>query len=257
MNRIFLRIIVATTILGFFLGFALALDAVAHPVVKVGGNGIARIASSTLEPEVVALSADPAVIAAAEALAVRFAASQGWADHCPQGARVIFISNVDAIVGYDVGGFTYAGDACEMYLEPFNADPARRAEFCQIYVHERLHEARNDGWHSDVIGHPLHRWADYAPCEALYAPKPSVEAEPTLTRRDAYRAVRKRVGRGWKIRAFVNSSSNYEPTGFDVVARRKICRTKSGKRRCKRRVRAYNASREVVGGSIGLHRIDW
>lgn|GEM_PF-6439724 len=174
----------------------------------------------------------------AEALALDFARSQGWDDHCYRGTILGFDTDASMATAGDgpVGGLAWP-EACNISMAESNSH--RWSDFCPVYVHERLHLVRGDGWHSTEPGNPL--WSGgpgvpglyYTPCdsapEALAetaavpaatdpAPAPVVAAPvaapapagapdllpppsklPALTKVEARRAVAARVGRAWHV----------------------------------------------------------
>jgi hypothetical protein len=132
---------------------AFALVATAHAHHPTASGATARIAQAA-EPIVADIAIDPAWPAVADQLARDFAAAAGYGDACAgQPITTLVLVNADELAGRDVDGFAYFWDCAFSIDIAATVSPAR---YCNVYVHERLHLARGDGWHEPYDhAHPL------------------------------------------------------------------------------------------------------
>lgn len=246
---------------------AVLLFAPAAEAHTVKPGAVARAAAAPVL-DVLPIKADPAAVGIAERLAQEFRISQGWGDACAAGVEVVFISNVDQVAGAWVGAFVYTpGSSCRMYLRPEYA--GSNAAFCQIYVHERLHLARNDGWHSLDVSNPLYSEGAnskphaFQPCldvyENLYFEERYQDVlRWQVTRREARSAVRRRLpSRRWHLRYSIFESTIVQDRPeviqeWSVTARRKVRR--HGRRHV---VRRYFIVSRSERGRVAVRRGEW
>lgn len=197
------------------------------------------------------VSADVAVpaewTAEGEQLGRDLAAAYGYGDACA-GMDVIAVvaSNVPMFTGNAAAiGTAFVvqpGETLRCSLAVAPSVTVDRCAYLGVYVHERLHLARNDGWHAgESETHPLGRgW--YAPgCEPAPAVQPAEAAvvpapvaDERVTRAAAKRAVRALIGRRWKLAVCGSISQDGSATQVTVCARKKI-RKRSGRARTVRR----------------------
>ena len=182
---------------------------------------------------------DPAWVQVADAIALRYAAQNGWADACAgRDIHIDVYPDLDGVQGRPVVAYADLGGACSMVVEEAQLDSPDG--FCDTYVHERLHLVRGDAWHDPVAGHPLYTDVlPYAPCHDAWRPQ--------LSPGEAVARVRTRVGRGWRV-AVVGRPDGDE-AAFIVQATRRRAHTR-------RLMRAeYEVWRDRYGAPVTLTRV--
>jgi hypothetical protein len=175
----------------------------------------------------------------ADAIALHYAAENGWADACAGRAiRIDVYPDLDGVQGRPVVAYADLGGACSMAVE--DAQLASPDVFCDTYVHERLHLVRGDAWHDLVAGHPLYTDVlPYAPCHDAWRPQ--------LSRGEAVARVRTRVGRGWRL-AIVG-----RPGGDDAAFIVRATRRRADRRRLQRA--EFEVWRDRYGAPVALARV--
>ena len=149
-------------------------------------------------------SPDPAWVRVGDAIALDYAAQNGWADACAgREIRIDVYPDLDAAQGRPVVAYADLGGSCSMAVE--EAQLQSPDAFCDTYVHERLHLVRGDAWHDPVPGHPLYTDVlPYAPCHDAWRPQ--------LSRGEAVARVRARVGAGWRWPSWAGRTATRRPT---------------------------------------------
>jgi hypothetical protein len=183
----------------------------------------------------------PAWVQVAEALALDYAARQGWGDACAgQPIRIDVYRDLDAVQGRPVVAYADLGGECSMAIEAETL--ATPEAFCDTYVHERLHLVRDDGWHDPVEGHPL--YADvvpYAACGEAWRPR--------LSRAEAVGRVRSKLGRGWRIAVVGRPAGDGASAAYMVAATRR-----RGVRRRLQRLE-FEVWRDRAGAPVAVARV--
>jgi hypothetical protein len=184
---------------------------------------------------------EPAWVRVAEAVALDYAAHQGWSDACAgRPIRIDVYRDLDAIQGRPVVAYADLGGECSMAIEAETLETPEA--FCDTYVHERLHLVRDDGWHDPVAGHPLYTDVlPYAPCAEAWRPR--------LSRAEALARVRGRLGRSWRIAVVGRPLGDGAGAAYTVAATRR-----RGVRRRLQRLE-FEVWRERAGAPVAVARI--
>jgi hypothetical protein len=187
------------------------------------------------------VAADPTWVRVAESLAQRYVAAQGWGDACAgRPVRIDVYADLDGVQGRPVVAYADLGGACSMAVEA--AQLEEPDAFCDTYVHERLHLARDDGWHDTEPGHPLYTDVlPYAPCHDAW--------RPHLSRAEALARVRGRVGRGWRVAVVGRPYGDGADAAFVVRATRR----RAHSRRLQRL--EFEVWRERAGAPVAVARV--
>jgi hypothetical protein len=131
----------------------------------------------------------------AEGIAAEFAMAQGWEDACASGTTWTSVPSLADARGPHAG-LAYLGE-CRSEIDASRLE--REDAFCLIYVHERLHLWRGDGWHSDDPSHPLYAGHEiptqyFAPCAVLiYQDDPEADERTCIPRWVTYAPRRIRI----------------------------------------------------------------
>jgi hypothetical protein len=184
---------------------------------------------------------DPAWVQVAEAIALDYAAHNGWVDACAgRPVRIDVYPDLDAVQGRPVVAYADLGGECSMAIEAAQLEGPE--VFCDTYVHERLHLVRNDAWHDPQQGHPLYTDVlPYAPCTEAWRPQ--------LSRAEAVARVRSRVGRGWHVAVIGRPLGEGAEAAFTVAATRR-----RGHRRRLQRME-FEVWRERAGVPVAVARV--
>jgi hypothetical protein len=187
------------------------------------------------------IAADPAWVQVAESLAQRYVGAQKWGDACAgRPIRIDFYRDLDRVQRQPVVAYADLGGSCSMAVEA--AQLEEPASFCDTYVHERLHLARDDGWHDPEPGDPLYTDVlPYAPCHDAWRPR--------LSRAEAVARVRVRVGRGWRLAVVGRPYGDGADAAYVVRATRRRAHS-----RRLRRVE-FEVWRERVGAPVAVARV--
>jgi hypothetical protein len=182
---------------------------------------------------------DPAWVRVGDAIALDYAAQNGWADACAgREIRIDVYPDLDAVQGRPVVAYADLGGSCSMAVE--EAQLQSPDAFCDTYVHERLHLVRGDAWHDPVPGHPLYTDVlPYAPCHDAWRPQ--------LSRGEAVARVRARVGAGWRL-AVVG-----RPDGDEAAYLVRATRRRADRRRLQRA--EFEVWRDRYGAPAALTRV--
>lgn len=196
--------------------------------------------------------------AAGERLAADYAAAVGYGDACAGHNITSVIARDLKVYGRNVLGVAEAGGSapypCAMAIAA--SELVDRCAYLRVYVHERLHLARNDGWHAkaDDPSNPLGPFWTPPGCQYLpgiYNPRTATSSSSTrstflqpLTQTKAKVAVRKRFDRRrWAFRVCLTDSANGRLERVIVCVERKARRRDtfdSDERR-------YEVTRDVFG----------
>lgn len=206
-----------------------------------------------------------------ERLAAEFAASHGYGDACAgRNITALVASNLPELAGPRVIGLAWVGGprpSCRLAIAP--SETVDRCAYVRVYVHERLHLARNDGWHADgddqnpVGGTWTPPSCVYLPGAASPSPVTPAPTAPTgtaasippaipvyghLTRAQAKVAVRKRLSRRWKVTV----------CGSTALGRRTLTLSVCAEKKTRQHGRARTISREYeaarIAGRVALER---
>src|SRR4051812_40694184 len=135
----------------------------------------------------------------------------GWPDHCASFTWDV-LANADELLGQDVNGFSVLENCHFSIAVEATID---RGRFCDVFVHERLHLVRQDGWHDPMPNSPLYYENDgYAPCHPV--PTPAAADVDWLTRRQVHSLLERKLGHRWRVKVLVYSVSEFD---MDAIVR--------------------------------------
>lgn len=228
----------------------------AHHVVLVKGGTLAHAASVIPAGAVIAEGVEiPAEWSdTADRLAREFAAVNGYGDACADRAIThLVVSNLpDLIPDHSAtSGVAWVTEAenppCVDAVGP--SELANRCAYLRVAIHERLHLARNDIWHSTEPSNPLSP-SYYAPgCEPVVAPQPP-PVYGAITRSEAKRFITARLNRHWKVSTCGVAATDNRIESVVVCASKRP--TRHGHASKVTQGRIYTVIRLLVSGQLSV-----